>query len=75
MSKDAVIRFRCSGELKNRLKALAKAKEQDLSDYVRLRVLEIVEREEGASPSRVDRPAVLRTQAHGHEESQQAKRA
>lgn len=67
MSKKAVIRFRASTELKSRVERLAKRKEQDLSDYLRLRTIEIVEAEEralglapiAASTAVNDRPATL----------------
>lgn len=46
MSKDSVIRFRASTDLKDRLEALAARKELDLSAYLRLKTIDLVEGEE-----------------------------
>lgn len=59
MSKSALIKIRCSEELKTRLEALANAREQSLSDYVRTRLVENMKLEEdhtpyGVCPSRVE---------------------
>lgn len=42
MAKDALIKVRCSSELKRRLELLAKRREMSLSDYVRTRLIEII---------------------------------
>lgn len=46
MSKDAVIRFRSSSALARRIERLADRQESNLSDYLRARIIEMVEREE-----------------------------
>lgn len=40
MAKEALIKLRCSTALKEKLTALAKANEQNLSDYIRTKLLE-----------------------------------
>ena len=65
MSKDAVIRFRASTELKDRLEALAARKELDLSAYLRLKTVDLVEGEEARLgketpvPARKKRPGAV----------------
>jgi hypothetical protein len=49
VSKDAVIRVRCSSELKARLTARAKEKEQVLSDFIRVKLIELLDHEDAAS--------------------------
>lgn len=50
MAKDALIKLRCSEDLKTRLTALAEAKEQSLSDYIRTRLIEQLHLEEEQAP-------------------------
>jgi hypothetical protein len=42
MAKEATIRFRCSKELKARLEAMADAREQSVSDFVRGQILDLM---------------------------------
>jgi len=42
MAKDALIKLRCSRELKDRLEAIARRREQSLSDYIRTRLIEVL---------------------------------
>lgn len=57
MSKDGLIRFRSEVELKTRLKALAKAKRTDLSEFIRQKLWQIVEAEESAHDAELKRQA------------------
>lgn len=50
MAKVALIKLRCSAELKDRLTELAKAKEQSLSDYIRIRLIDQIRLEEDQAP-------------------------
>lgn len=43
MAQDALIKLRCSQELKDRLKALARSRHQKLSDYIRQRLVDVLE--------------------------------
>lgn len=52
MAKEALIKIRCSEELKRRLKKLADAHEQTLSDFIRQRLItefksELLDRDDG----------------------------
>lgn len=42
MAKEALIKVRCSQELKDRLEKLSAAKEQSLSDFVRTKLLDVL---------------------------------
>jgi hypothetical protein len=50
VSKDVVIRFRATALLKRKLLALAKLRDQDLSEYLRQRCIDIVEEYERRHP-------------------------
>lgn len=57
--KDAVVRLRCSSDLKTRLEAQASRREQQLSDYLRTTLIDLVnaiEREQVAEDQALYNP-------------------
>lgn len=63
MAKDALIKLRCSVELKDRLLVQAKKRDQSLADYIRTRLVDELMVEEEHAPYGVTAPRQKKAKA------------